>query len=152
MVSNAGGLIGVWTHLSDRPLDYARNVKAMVDVIGVNHVCQATDIKLTQRAATWRSTFRWGTGHSGCCKRAAADLPLTSSLSFSLRVKSSTSQGLILRKVDFDSIFRPDRHVIATERRLTCFGMSLLRLPPFPPKVEKRKAKSLPPFLFRFDS
>jgi membrane dipeptidase len=48
MVANAGGVIGVWTHLSDTPLDYARNVKALVDVIGVDHVCIGTDTKLTQ--------------------------------------------------------------------------------------------------------
>jgi membrane dipeptidase len=48
MVSNAGGLVGVWTHLADTPLDYARNVRALVDVIGVDHVCIGTDTKLTQ--------------------------------------------------------------------------------------------------------
>jgi membrane dipeptidase len=48
MVANAGGLVGVWTHLSDTPLEYARNVKALVDVIGVDHVCIGTDTKLTQ--------------------------------------------------------------------------------------------------------
>ena len=47
MVANAGGLIGVWTHLADTPLDYARNVRALVDVIGVDHVCIGTDTKLT---------------------------------------------------------------------------------------------------------
>jgi membrane dipeptidase len=29
-------------------LDYARNVRALVDVIGVEHVCIGTDTKLTQ--------------------------------------------------------------------------------------------------------
>jgi len=48
MVANAGGLIGVWTHLADTPLDYARNIRALVDVIGVDHVCIGTDTKLTQ--------------------------------------------------------------------------------------------------------
>ena len=48
MVANAGGAIGVWTHLADTPLDYARNVRALVDVIGVDHVCIGTDTKLTQ--------------------------------------------------------------------------------------------------------
>ena len=48
MVANAGGLIGVWTHLADTPLEYARNVRALVDVIGVDHVCIGTDTKLTQ--------------------------------------------------------------------------------------------------------
>jgi len=48
MVANVGGLIGVWTHLADTPLEYARNVRALVDVIGVDHVCIGTDTKLTQ--------------------------------------------------------------------------------------------------------
>src|SRR3954447_10817697 len=48
MVASAGGLVGVWTHLADTPLEYARNVRALVDVIGVDHVCIGTDTKLTQ--------------------------------------------------------------------------------------------------------
>jgi membrane dipeptidase len=47
MVADAGGLVGVWTHLADTPLDYARNVRALVDVIGVEHVCIGTDTKMT---------------------------------------------------------------------------------------------------------
>lgn len=47
IVADAGGLIGVWTHLSDTPVGYARNVRALVDVIGVDHVCIGTDTKLT---------------------------------------------------------------------------------------------------------
>jgi membrane dipeptidase len=48
MVATAGGAIGVWTHLADTPLDYAKNVRALVDAIGVDHVCIGTDTKLTQ--------------------------------------------------------------------------------------------------------
>jgi membrane dipeptidase len=48
MVASAGGLVGVWTHLPDTPLDYARNVRALVNVIAVDHVCIGTDTKLTQ--------------------------------------------------------------------------------------------------------
>ncbi len=47
MVAHAGGLVGVWTHLSDTPLGYAQNIRALVDVIGVDHVCIGTDTKLT---------------------------------------------------------------------------------------------------------
>jgi membrane dipeptidase len=47
MVASAGGVVGVWTHLADTPLDYARNVRALADVIGVDHVCIGTDTKLT---------------------------------------------------------------------------------------------------------
>ena len=39
IVADAGGVIGVWTHLSDTPLEYAQNIRAMTDVVGVEHVC-----------------------------------------------------------------------------------------------------------------
>jgi membrane dipeptidase len=48
VLADAGGLVGVWTHLANTPLEYARNVRALVDVIGVDHVCIGTDTKLTQ--------------------------------------------------------------------------------------------------------
>lgn len=47
IVADKGGVIGVWTHLADTPADYADNIKAMVDVVGINHVCIGTDTKLT---------------------------------------------------------------------------------------------------------
>lgn len=47
MIAASGGLVGVWTHLSDTPLEYAQNIRAMVDVIGIDHVCIGTDTKLT---------------------------------------------------------------------------------------------------------
>lgn len=47
IVADAGGVIGVWTHLADTPLEYAQNVRALVDIIGIDHVCIGTDTKLT---------------------------------------------------------------------------------------------------------
>jgi membrane dipeptidase len=47
IVADAGGIVGVWTHLSDTPLEYAQNIKAMVDVVGIDHVCIGTDTKMT---------------------------------------------------------------------------------------------------------
>lgn len=47
IVANAGGVIGVWTHLADSPLEYAENIKAMVDIVGIDHVAIGTDTKLT---------------------------------------------------------------------------------------------------------
>ncbi|SEO64811.1 membrane dipeptidase [Mucilaginibacter gossypiicola] len=38
IVADAGGVIGVWTHLADSPLEYAQNIRALVDIIGVDHV------------------------------------------------------------------------------------------------------------------
>ncbi|MEI6410924.1 MAG: membrane dipeptidase [Bacteroidota bacterium] len=46
IVANAGGLIGVWTHLAGSPLEYAQNIRAMADVVGVDHVCIGTDTKM----------------------------------------------------------------------------------------------------------
>lgn len=47
MVADAGGAVGVWTHLADTPLEFAKNLRAMADVIGVDHVLIGTDTKLT---------------------------------------------------------------------------------------------------------
>lgn len=47
VVADAGGVIGVWTHLADSALEYAQNVRALVDVVGIDHVCIGTDTKLT---------------------------------------------------------------------------------------------------------
>jgi microsomal dipeptidase-like Zn-dependent dipeptidase len=47
-IADAGGVIGVWTHLVDSPSEYVQAVRAMVDVVGIDHVCIGTDTKLTQ--------------------------------------------------------------------------------------------------------
>ena len=47
IVADTGGVIGVWTHLADSPLSYAQNIRALVDVVGTDHVCLGTDTKLT---------------------------------------------------------------------------------------------------------
>jgi membrane dipeptidase len=47
IVADAGGVIGVWTHLADTPAEFAQNIRALVDVIGIDHVCIGTDTKLT---------------------------------------------------------------------------------------------------------
>lgn len=62
LVADAGGAVGVWTHLSDTPLDYAKNIRALVDVIGVDHVCIGTDTKLTPPGAR-PGGFRPGQQH-----------------------------------------------------------------------------------------
>jgi membrane dipeptidase len=46
IVAKAGGLIGVWTHLAESATEYAQNIRAMVDVVGIEHVCIGTDTKM----------------------------------------------------------------------------------------------------------
>ncbi|MDE1147714.1 MAG: membrane dipeptidase [Azospirillaceae bacterium] len=45
-VADAGGVVGVWNHLAASVPEYARNIRAMVDAIGIDHVCIGTDTKL----------------------------------------------------------------------------------------------------------
>lgn len=62
IVAEAGGLIGVWTHLADTPLAYAENIRAMVDVVGIDHVSIGTDTKIT---SPYRSPADHGPGPDG---------------------------------------------------------------------------------------
>jgi microsomal dipeptidase-like Zn-dependent dipeptidase len=45
-IADAGGVIGVWTHLVDSPAEYVQAIRDMVDVVGIDHVCIGTDTKL----------------------------------------------------------------------------------------------------------
>ena len=64
MVADAGGAVGVWTHLADTPLEYAKNLRATVDVIGIDHVCIGTDTKLTPPSPRPGRGFRAGVRHA----------------------------------------------------------------------------------------
>jgi membrane dipeptidase len=48
IVADIGGVIGVWTHLAETPADYVQNIRAMVDVVGIEHVCIGTDTKIAK--------------------------------------------------------------------------------------------------------
>jgi microsomal dipeptidase-like Zn-dependent dipeptidase len=47
LIADAGGVVGVWTHLVDSPAEYVQAIRAMADVAGIDHVCIGTDTKLT---------------------------------------------------------------------------------------------------------
>jgi membrane dipeptidase len=46
VVADAGGVIGVWTHLADSLKEFVESIKAMVDTIGIEHVGIGTDTDL----------------------------------------------------------------------------------------------------------
>jgi membrane dipeptidase len=46
VVADAGGIVGVWTHLADSPEEFVESIKAMVDAIGIDHVGIGTDTNL----------------------------------------------------------------------------------------------------------
>lgn len=72
IVADNKGVIGVWTHLADSPAAFADNIKAMVDVVGVDHVCIGTDTKLTP---AYRSPNDKGWGQEGNKKPQGQDGP-----------------------------------------------------------------------------
>ncbi|MFN8354252.1 MAG: membrane dipeptidase [Spirosomataceae bacterium] len=47
-VAEAGGIIGAWRHLTQTPVEYAQNIQALVESVGVEHVCIGTDTKITR--------------------------------------------------------------------------------------------------------
>ncbi len=53
VIADAGGVVGVWTHLVDSPAEYVQAVRDMVDAVGVDHVCIGTDTKLTPGSNPW---------------------------------------------------------------------------------------------------
>ncbi len=48
IVADAGGVVGAWRHLTESPLEYAENIRAFVDIVGVDNVCIGTDTKMTR--------------------------------------------------------------------------------------------------------
>jgi membrane dipeptidase len=46
VVADAGGVIGVWTKMSESLKDFVGNIKAMVDAVGVDHVGIGSDTDL----------------------------------------------------------------------------------------------------------
>ena len=52
-IAEAGGVVGVWTHLVDSPAEYVQAVRDMINVVGVDHVCIGTDTKLTPGSNPW---------------------------------------------------------------------------------------------------
>jgi membrane dipeptidase len=46
VVADAGGIVGVWTHLADSLPEFVQSIKAMVDAIGIEHVGIGTDTDL----------------------------------------------------------------------------------------------------------
>lgn len=46
IVAESGGVVGVWKHLTETSSEYVQNIRAMVDLVGIDHVCIGTDTKM----------------------------------------------------------------------------------------------------------
>src|SRR6202044_2153350 len=61
MVADAGGVVGVWTKLANSPKEFAENIKAMVDAIGIDHVGIGTDTDLLSARVGQGTNRAWPT-------------------------------------------------------------------------------------------
>lgn len=52
-IADAGGVVGVWTHLVDSPTEYVQAIHDMAGAVGIDHVCIGTDTKLTPGSNPW---------------------------------------------------------------------------------------------------
>jgi membrane dipeptidase len=59
VVADAGGVIGVWTKLADSAKEFAENIKAMVDAVGIDHVGIGTDTDLLSSRAGQGTNQAW---------------------------------------------------------------------------------------------
>ncbi|HEY1547601.1 MAG TPA: membrane dipeptidase [Kofleriaceae bacterium] len=53
VVADAGGVVGVWTHLASSLPDFVESIAAMVDAIGIDHVGIGTDMDLLTPKRDW---------------------------------------------------------------------------------------------------
>jgi membrane dipeptidase len=59
VVADAGGIVGVWTHLTDSPQEFIGSIKAMVDAIGIDHVGIGTDTDLLSSRMGGGTNYAW---------------------------------------------------------------------------------------------
>ena len=57
MIADKGGVIGFWPHEMHSPEEFAKGIRAMVDIVGIDHVCIGTDSKITEEIHEWEP---WG--------------------------------------------------------------------------------------------
>ncbi len=74
VIANAGGVIGVWTKLSDSMGEYVGGIKALVDAIGVDHVGMGTDTDILSPRAGQSTNLAWPGLSGGFFKATIAEM------------------------------------------------------------------------------
>ncbi len=59
VVADAGGVIGVWTHLADSLKEFVESIKAMVDAVGIDHVGMGSDTDLLSSRIGQGTNIAW---------------------------------------------------------------------------------------------
>jgi membrane dipeptidase len=74
VIADAGGVIGVWTKLSDSMGEYVAGIKALVDAIGIDHVGIGTDTDILSSRAGQSTNAAWTGLTGGFFKAAVAEM------------------------------------------------------------------------------
>ncbi len=74
VVADAGGVIGVWTKLSDSLEEYVTGLKAMVDAIGIDHVGIGSDSDILSARSGQSTNAAWPGLSGGFFKATVAEM------------------------------------------------------------------------------
>ncbi len=74
VVAGAGGVIGVWTKLSDSMSEYVAGIKALVDAIGIDHVGMGTDSDILSSRVGQSTNAAWPGLSGGFFQAAVAEM------------------------------------------------------------------------------
>ena len=74
VVADAGGVIGVWTKLSDSMGEYVAGIKALVDAVGIDHVGIGSDTDILSPRAGQSTNAAWPGLSGGFFKAAVAEM------------------------------------------------------------------------------
>jgi membrane dipeptidase len=74
VVADVGGVIGVWTKLSDSMAEYVAGIKALVDAVGIDHVGIGSDTDIMSPRAGQSTNAAWPGLSGGFFKAAAAEM------------------------------------------------------------------------------
>ena len=74
MIADAGGVIGVWTKLSDSMGEYVAGIKALVDNVGIDHVGIGSDTDILSPRAGQSTNAAWPGLSGGFFKAAVAEM------------------------------------------------------------------------------
>ena len=74
VVADAGGVVGVWTHLADSLTAFVESIKAMADAIGIDHVGIGTDTDLLSSRSGQGSNIAYPGMTAGFFPAAAGEM------------------------------------------------------------------------------
>jgi membrane dipeptidase len=74
VVADAGGVIGVWTKLSDSMGEYVTGIKALADAIGIDHVGLGSDTDILSSRAGQSTNAAWPGQSGGFFKATVAEM------------------------------------------------------------------------------